>query len=182
MEETIIPKRGFIHLLLGGARSGKSTRAEMLARQAGHDRTIYVATCATSVPLDDEMQQRLAHHREQRPPEWVTIENRFDLDAVFEENAGAVIIVDCLTLWLSWWACQGVDEPHIFERLASALDAAHAHGIQLFLVSNELGMGLVPLGQESRVFRDLSGRANQLAAGIADTVEFVIAGLPLRLK
>lgn len=182
MEDTVIPQRGFIHLLIGGARSGKSTRAEILARQEQSPTTLYVATCATTVPLDDQMHERVQNHRAQRPAEWTTVENRFDLDVLFCENAGSVVIVDCLTLWISWWVGEGLDEAHIFELLAKALDAAHAYGIRLYLVSNELGMGLVPLGEDNRAFRDLCGRANQVAAGIADVVEFMVAGLPLGLK
>jgi adenosylcobinamide kinase/adenosylcobinamide-phosphate guanylyltransferase len=174
---------GHIHFLLGGARSGKSARAEALARQSSGE-VVYVATCSTSQPLDPEMTARVTAHRVRRPAEWKTVENRFELDAVFAECPGTTILVDCLTLWLSWWAFQedGCAEEQIMEKLERALAAVRANGIRLILVSNELGMGLVPLGEGNRDYRDLCGRANQLVARWADEVEFVIAGLPLRLK
>lgn len=177
------PAPGQIHFLLGGARSGKSTRAEILACEAS-DEVVYVATCATGAPLDPEMADRVAIHRLRRPPKWKTVENRFDLDAIFAENAGSVVLVDCLTLWLAWWSCNGgeMDEQGILNYLETALKAVATHGVRLILVSNELGMGLVPLGPGNRAYRDLCGRANQLAARMADTVEFIVAGLPLRLK
>jgi len=173
-----------IHLLLGGARCGKSARAEELARQARSE-VVYVATCATAAePPDAEMSRRIAMHRDRRPPEWVTVENRFDLDLVFAEHPGSLILVDCLTLWLAWWFFHKdrLTEDVIFEKLDQALAAVRAYGIRLVLVSNELGMGLVPMGAENRDYRDLCGRANQRVARAADAVEFVVAGLPLRLK
>ena len=174
---------GHIHFILGGARSGKSSRAEALARQASGE-VVFVATCATTDPLDLEMAARVAAHRNRRPAEWETVENRFDLDAVFAEHPGKTILVDCLTLWLSWWSSREdrLAEEQIMRKLDDALAAVRTHGVRLLLVSNELGMGLVPMGEGNRDYRDLCGRANQLVARSADVVEFVVAGLPLRLK
>ena len=164
-------------------RSGKSSRAEAIARETSTE-VVYVATCATSEPLDAEMDARLAAHRKRRSEAWTLVENRFDLDAVFTENAGRTVLVDCLTLWLAWWSCRPVPmaEEAILEMLNIALNLVPVLGLRLILVSNELGMGLVPLGPENRAYRDLCGRANQLAARHADAVEFMVAGLPLRLK
>lgn len=176
-------KAGQVHFLLGGVRSGKSLRAEALAREEAGE-VVYVATMATGDPLDGEMRERLAIHRSRRPPHWTTIENRFDLDAIFAENPGKPVLLDCLTMWLSWWCCQEArlcDEA-ILANLEHALAQVSVHGVRLIVVGNEIGMGLVPLGPENRAYRDLSGRANQLVARHADTVEFMVAGLPLRVK
>ena len=168
-----------IHLILGGARSGKSQHAETLAATSGRPVT-YVATYASD-PADAEMQARIQRHREQRPEAWRTVENRFDLDGVFVESAGRTVLVDCLTLWLSF-LCEKYSEPALLDRLERALKTARDQRLHLILVSNELGMGLVPSAPEGRSFRDLSGRANQLVARLADSVELVVAGLPLGLK
>jgi adenosylcobinamide kinase/adenosylcobinamide-phosphate guanylyltransferase len=172
---------GSITLILGGSRSGKSRRAESIAGQKGLPVT-YVATCATAL-MDDEMRRRVQQHRQHRPAHWVTIENRFDLSELIAENDGALLLIDCLTLWLShgWITCP--DETRILAELDRALQtAAAARNGMLILVSNELGMGLVPADAQSRGFRDLCGRANQVAATYARRVEFMIAGLPLVLK
>ena len=171
---------GQIHFLFGGARSGKSSRAEALARETGAA-VVFVSTCATD-RSDPEMLERLLAHQARRPATWQTVENRFDLEGVFAEHPGSVMLLDCLTLWLSWHLGLGWEEKRIAETLERALLAVAAHGIRLYLVSNELGMGLVPMGADNRAFRDLCGRANQLVARHASVVEFVAAGLPLRLK
>ncbi len=168
-----------IHLILGGARSGKSQRGELLAAASGRPVT-YVATYASD-PTDAEMQTRIQRHRAQRPLAWHTIENRFDLQAIFQEAAGRTVLLDCLTLWLSFH-CESTPEPELLARLEDALKTAREARLHLILVSNELGMGLVPASPEGRAFRDLCGRANQLVARLADSVELVAAGLPLSLK
>lgn len=177
---------GHIHFVLGGARSGKSARAEALAKELAENNgtlpVVYIATCATTHGLDAEMAERIARHRADRPSHWKTLENRFDLAAVFAEHAGHLVLLDCLTLWLSWQIGLGQSEAQILATLEDALEAARLHGVRLIAVSNELGMGLVPLGAENRAYRDLVGRANQLVAARAAAVEFVAAGLPLRLK
>jgi adenosylcobinamide kinase / adenosylcobinamide-phosphate guanylyltransferase len=172
--------RGSITLILGGSRSGKSRRAESLAGRKAMPVT-YVATCATAL-MDDEMRRRVEEHRQHRPADWLTIENRFDLPELIAENDGALLLIDCLTLWLShgWTTCP--DETRILAELDRALQTAAARDGALILVSNELGMGLVPTDAQNRGFRDLCGRANQVAAAYAARVEFMIAGLPLVLK
>jgi adenosylcobinamide kinase / adenosylcobinamide-phosphate guanylyltransferase len=171
---------GFITLILGGSRSGKSRRAESLAGQNAMPVT-FVATCATAL-MDDEMRRRVQEHRQHRPVNWRTIENRFDLPELIAEHEGALLLIDCLTLWLShaWITCP--DETRILAELERALKSAAARNGTLILVSNELGLGLVPAEAQSRGFRDLCGRANQVAAAYAARVEFMIAGLPLVLK
>jgi adenosylcobinamide kinase/adenosylcobinamide-phosphate guanylyltransferase len=168
-----------ITLILGGARSGKSRRAEALARLSGRP-VAYVATYASG-PADGEMSERIDAHRARRPADWQTVENRFDLATLFGELRGRTVVLDCLTLWLSYH-CETVSEPDLLERLREALEAARQSGLELYIVSNELGMGLVPSNPGGRAFRDLSGRANQLVAALAEDVEFQVAGLPLHLK
>lgn len=170
---------GFIHLVLGGARSGKSRRAEELAQIRGEN-VVYVATCSTLRTLDDEMRKRIARHQAQRPTTWRTIENRFDLPAIIEENATAPVLLDCLTLWLAFREHEG--ESKVLRELEEALKITRERGANWIIVSSELGMGLVPLGAENRRFRDLCGSANQLVASRADAVEFMVAGLSLKLK
>ena len=168
-----------ITLILGGARSGKSARAEALAGRSQRPVT-YVATYASGL-ADVEMTQRIEKHRSRRPATWETVENRFDLSALFSALRGRTVVLDCLTLWLSYhW--ENVPEADLLERLRTALEGARAHDLELYIVSNELGMGLVPSSPEGRGFRDLSGRANQLVAALADHVEFQVAGLPLCVK
>jgi adenosylcobinamide kinase / adenosylcobinamide-phosphate guanylyltransferase len=166
-------------LILGGARSGKSKRAENLVAQLNLP-VVYVATYATNHP-DPEMTDRIDKHRAQRPTHWTTVENQFDLETIFRFHKGTAVLIDCLTLWLSFH-CEHKNENELLSLLESALASARENHISLFIVSNELGMGLVPTTPLGRCFRDLCGRANQLVAAHSDHVEFQIAGLPLILK
>jgi adenosylcobinamide kinase/adenosylcobinamide-phosphate guanylyltransferase len=169
-----------ITLILGGSRSGKSRRAEGLAAASSLP-VSYVATCDTSL-MDDEMRARVGQHRGRRPAEWRTIEDRFDLTNVLGEQRGRLLLVDCLTLWLAWQHTRQRAEEETLRELEAVLAAAAHHACGVILVSNELGMGIVPTSSETRGFRDLCGRANQLAASRATRVEFMIAGLPMVLK
>jgi adenosyl cobinamide kinase/adenosyl cobinamide phosphate guanylyltransferase len=171
---------GNIHLLIGGARSGKSKRAQELAARYSTGVT-YIATCLTD-GLDSEMRARIERHRSDRPPTWTTVENQFDLVEVINQSGGSIFLLDCLTLWLAYWQSKGVGERDILVSLETALQHARVRNTSLFIVSNELGMGLVPLEPENRNFRDLCGRANQIVASLADHVELLVAGLPLKLK
>jgi adenosylcobinamide kinase/adenosylcobinamide-phosphate guanylyltransferase len=168
-----------ITLILGGARSGKSRRAEHLASLEGKP-VVYVATYVPS-PVDEEMGERISKHRATRPATWLTVENVFVLEEIFAAHRGKTVLIDCLTLWLSH-QCESSPEPDILEMLGTALLSARTHNLCLYIVSNELGMGLVPSTPLGRSFRDLCGRANQKVAAEADHVEFQIAGIPLILK
>lgn len=171
-------------LVLGGARSGKSRYAEKLALESGLD-PVYVATGWAG---DDEMATRIAEHRARRGTRWRTIEEPRGLVAVLETqaNPNAVVLVDCLTLWLSNLMHDDVgpetSPPHLeaaFGRLASYLAAAST---AIILVSNEVGLGLVPETPLGRSFRDAQGRLNQAVAQVVPRVVFIAAGLPLVLK
>lgn len=168
-----------ITLILGGARSGKSRRAEQLAAEKGLPVT-FLSSCATHL-ADAEMLERIRIHRKDRPNHWTTIENEFDIAAVFQAHSGRTVLFDCLTMWLSFHF-ETLSEAELLPLLGDSLATARTHGVNLLIVSNEMGMGLVPSNPLGRSFRDLCGRANQLVAEVADRVEFQIAGIPLALK
>lgn len=182
-----------VHLVFGGARSGKSLFAEQTAMKLaqGGKQMIYLATAHGS---DTEMQARIAHHRERRSAHWATVESSLELGAAIMTHSRAdnIILVDCLTVWLSNLLFSVPQEyPEIGQitppagftiQRQSLLDAlAQAPGA-VILVSNEVGMGIIPMGAVSRWFVDEAGRLNQAVAAIADSVVWVAAGLPLVLK
>jgi len=172
-----------LHLILGGARSGKSALAEKLAAESG----LPVTYIATAQVYDREFGQRVEHHKDRRPTHWQTIEQPFNLGQSLQEHAGIgkCIIVDCLTLWLAQCICPDCERPGNLnwpdERQTLLQSLANLPGM-ILLVSNEVGMGIVPLGEINRQFQDEQGRLNQAIAQIADKVSFVAAGLPLALK
>ncbi|MHB1142867.1 MAG: bifunctional adenosylcobinamide kinase/adenosylcobinamide-phosphate guanylyltransferase [Sulfuricaulis sp.] len=173
-------------LILGGTRSGKSGFAESRAEASG----MAVTCIVTAQPGDQEMTARIRHHREKRPAHWRVVEEPLSLTATLKALAapGQCLIVDCLTLWLSnlLHADQGSPaDPResVFTRERGALIATlPALAGHIIFVSNEAGMGIVPLGELSRRFADESGRLHQDLAGICDRVTFMVAGLPLVLK
>ncbi|MCH2236534.1 MAG: bifunctional adenosylcobinamide kinase/adenosylcobinamide-phosphate guanylyltransferase [Blastomonas sp.] len=163
--------------ILGGARSGKSARAQALAEsQSG--KLVYLATAQA---FDDEMADRIARHRQNRGPRWRTVECPIDLpEAITREAApGRVLLVDCLTLWTSNILLNELNFPAVSKQLMDALLAAKS---PIILVSNEVGMGIVPDNALARRFRDMAGRLNQDIAAIADRAEIMFAGLVVPLK
>ena len=164
-------------LVLGGARSGKSSFAEQLIGDSNLTR-IYLATAAAG---DDEMKARIAHHRARRGEAWITVEEPLSLvDALTREvSHGRVVLVDCLTLWLSNLMLAERDPDIEARRLTRFLGLAET---PVVLVSNEVGLGLVPETPLGRRFRDAQGRLNQLVAACVPNVVFIAAGLPLWLK
>lgn len=164
-------------LVLGGARSGKSAFAEKLIGSSGLEQ-IYLATAAAG---DDEMKTRIARHRAQRGEGWTTIEEPLALvDALTPEaTRGRAVLVDCLTLWLSN-LMQAERDPDIEGRRLTRFLAVAKYPV--ILVSNEVGLGLVPDTPLGRSFRDAQGRLNQVVAACVPNVVFVAAGLPLWLK
>lgn len=166
-------------LILGGARSGKSRYAEHLAAQS-QKTVVYIATAQAH---DAEMQTRIAHHQASRPADWLTIEEPLTLAATLAAHAqpDRVVLVDCLTLWLTNLLC--ADDS---ERLHTELNALHAllpklTG-ELILVSNETGLGVVPMGELTRRYVDEAGRMHQRLAAAMQRVIFMMAGLPQVLK
>jgi adenosylcobinamide kinase/adenosylcobinamide-phosphate guanylyltransferase len=165
-------------LVLGGARSGKSAHAEQLARATQLSR-LYIATAQA---FDDEMRERIARHQQDRAADgWRTVEEPIGLAAALARHAGPdhVVLVDCLTLWLSNIMLGGRDVARMQAALLSVLDGVRG---PVILVSNEVGLGIVPETRLGRDFRDAQGRLNQAVAALASHVVFVAAGLPLTLK
>jgi adenosylcobinamide kinase/adenosylcobinamide-phosphate guanylyltransferase len=169
--------RGEIALLLGGARSGKSRMAQTRA-EAMTGELIYVAT---GEALDAEMHERIERHRADRGTRWRTVEAPLELPEVIarEGAAGRVLLVDCLTLWLSNLMLAERDVSTETDRLLEALRATQSTAL---LVSNEVGLGIVPENALARRFRDEAGRLNQRVAAAADEVLLVAAGLAVRMK
>ncbi len=164
-------------LVLGGARSGKSAHAQRLAEACGGD----LRYIATAQAFDGEMQDRIARHRQDRDDRWRTIEAPVDLAGAIAgaDAAGVVLLIDCLTLWASNLLLAELDAT---AALASLIDMLRETRGRIILVSNEVGLGIVPDNALARRFRDLAGTINQAVAAAADRVHFIAAGLPLVLK
>lgn len=166
-------------LILGGARSGKSALAERLAMASGRE-VIYLATGQAG---DSEMAERIAQHRRRRPAQWTTVEEPRELARVLNGYAreDRCLLVDCLTLWLSHTLFDA--DPACFAReRAALLDVLPELPGEILLVSNEIGLGVVPMGEVSRRFVDEAGWLHQAVAALCPRVLFVAAGLPLALK
>lgn len=166
-------------LILGGARSGKSAYAERLAQQSNHE-VVYIATAQ---PRDAEMQERIRHHRTTRPVTWQTVEEPLALAHTLQVHAAPqrLLLVDCLTLWLTNLLCDGDEQRLLCETAQLLTTLPHLPGHTL-LVSNEVGLGVVPLGELTRRYVDTAGRLHQQLATQLDTVVWMVAGLPQTLK
>ena len=163
-------------LVLGGARSGKSRYAEQLITGTAPP-WVYIATAEA---LDEEMRERIQHHRDRRDDDWRTVDAPRDLaGAIAGADAGQPILIDCLTLWLSNTLLAEADVAAACDGVIGALSQARG---PIVAVSNEVGFGLVPETPLGRRFRDAQGRLNQQVAAVADRVVLVAAGLPLTLK
>ncbi|MCH7389836.1 bifunctional adenosylcobinamide kinase/adenosylcobinamide-phosphate guanylyltransferase [Acinetobacter dispersus] len=168
-----------LQLILGGARSGKSRLAEQTAKETGLS-VIYIATAQA---LDEEMQQRIAHHQQQRPAHWQVFEEPIYLaDRLLQcDQANQLILVDCLTLWLSNLLL--AEDPALQQQQMQKLfDVLPQLQSQIILVSNETGLGVVPMGEISRRFVDEAGRLHQTLGQFANKVMFCVAGFPMILK
>lgn len=178
--------------ILGGARSGKSTHAEMLAEELGGNSVLYVATAEAK---DEEMRSRIERHQIERPSTWQTLEAPISVSEGIQKawDGQVVILVDCLTMLVSNILLIGMDDdtPQVdpelaqasvqseMERLAKTIENLETTAV---IVSNEVGLGLVPPYELGRVYRDVLGRANQYVAKWAGEVYFLAAGLPMRVK
>ena len=181
-------------LILGGQKSGKSRRAELLARQwldAAPDHQAVLI--ATSQPWDDEMRQRIARHqvdRAERVPGMRTVEEPIALAKAIRQHSSArtLVVVDCLTLWLTNRLMPAENESNLAlepmdtARTASLLIAIQEAAGPVVLVGNEIGLGVIPMGREVRAFVDALGRLNQDVAAVCERVTLMAAGLPLTLK
>jgi len=168
-----------LQLILGGARSGKSRLAERLAKDSGLD-VIYIAT---SQALDGEMNQRVALHRQRRPEHWGLIEEPVELARVLQQSAqpGRCLLVDCLTLWLTNLLMLE-DPQRLTQERDALLDCLAALPGEIIFVSNETGMGVVPLGELTRRYVDEAGWLHQALAERCQRVVLTVAGLPMTLK
>jgi adenosylcobinamide kinase/adenosylcobinamide-phosphate guanylyltransferase len=177
MQET---RQGSVTLVLGGVRSGKSRYAQQLAEQSRH--VVFVATAKIT---DDEMNAKITRHREERPKEWLTVEEPLELAKVLveQEPTCEVIVVDCLTIFAAnLMEAVGEDSAALESRIEEVCAALRTIQCNVVLVSNEVGSGVVPAYPLGRRYRDLLGGINQKVAAIADDVVLMVAGLPLALK
>ncbi len=166
-----------IIFITGGAKSGKSSFA--LKEASGiSGKKAYIATAEA---LDEEMSNRIEQHKRLRGKEWDTYEEPLRIAAIIKAIGGhyAVIVIDCLTLWLSNILHSGLDAETEIERLASSLTECRSSAC---IVSNEVGMGIVPENELARKFRDAAGMLNQKIAGTSDEVYMAVAGIPVRIK
>jgi adenosylcobinamide kinase/adenosylcobinamide-phosphate guanylyltransferase len=174
-------------LILGGARSGKSSHAQQLAREYGDNDVLFVATAQA---LDDEMRMRIESHRVERPAAWRTLEApRHAGEAITHAEASAIVVVDCLTLLIGNAVLALPESASVAEAEAAALAeveeliAAYHRGTASWIViSNEVGWGIVPSYPVGRSYRDALGRANQQLAAESDRVVLMVAGIPMRVR
>ena len=168
-----------MQLILGGARSGKSRLAEQIAK----DSNLNVTYIATAQAFDREMQARIEHHQAQRPGHWTVIEEPLYLaDCLIElDQPNQLILVDCLTLWMSNLLMHENAELQM-QQCQKLLDILPILQAEVILVSNETGLGVIPMGEISRKFVDESGRLHQQLGQIAEKVVFCVAGFPMILK
>jgi adenosylcobinamide kinase/adenosylcobinamide-phosphate guanylyltransferase len=180
---------GKLTLLLGGARSGKSTQAEKLASLRG-ERVLYIAT---AIPFDDEMKLRIENHQKQRPASWMTLELPAGIGQAVREEIQSVdvVLLDCLTLLVNNLFIELSGDPDhpneagyaecLQHEIDAIMDAIESSAAEWIIVSNEVGLGLVPPYPLGRVYRDLLGRANQRLAARADEVYLMVAGMVVPL-
>ena len=178
-------------LITGGARSGKSNLAQQLATFLGKDRVTYLATAEAG---DEEMEERIARHRQERPESWKTVEAPVEITSIIKDEIKAerLILLDCLTLWLSNLLLQEEGRggklkedrltATIMKKMEQIINMVKNSEGQLLLVSNEVGLGVVPPSPLGRIYRDLNGRINKYVATRADRVFLCYCGLPLQLK
>lgn len=176
-----------VTLVLGGARSGKSSFAEgfvMSARQASSTNIIHYI--ATAEAFDEEMKARIEHHQKRRNNLWVEHEVPLHLQQILSSfNENDIVLVDCLTVWLNnviYIERASITDDALSLRVDQLVDCLRETKANIVLVSNEVGMGIVPLGKETRLFVDYAGWMNQKIAAIAQRVILVTAGIPLALK
>lgn len=179
---------GKITLITGGTRSGKSDYALELAENTSISATrIFIATCPK---IDDEINLRIAKHQEEREGHgWVTIEEQFDLASIIAKiDKPTVVLIDCLTLWVNNLLYNAelnefcFSEQNMVDEAKKIVELTREKELELFCVTNEVGMGIVPADKKSRYYRDLVGKCNKTIATMSDSVFLVSCGIPLKLK
>lgn len=163
----------------GGARSGKSRFAEQRAQQLGGDAVTYLATAQ---PFDTEMEERIGRHRSDRPAAWRTVEEPLDVAGALLGVQTSVVLLDCLSLWVSNAMLRGDSEAEILHATSALLATQRQRGGTLIAVTNEVGLGIVPDNALARRYRDALGRVNQAAAAASDEAYLLVSGLEVRLK
>lgn len=167
-----------VWFVTGGARSGKSRYAERLAASAGRASDTPVCFIATGRPFDDEMSDRIRKHQATRPKDWTTLEVPVDVDRVLIEQSYDVYVIDCLTLLLNNWMYDlAIQEDAFLTRVRALVDALQSVRGTCIVVSNEIGLGIVPADAESRRYRDWLGWLNQAVAAAAEHVYLVVSGV-----
>ncbi|TCO79506.1 bifunctional adenosylcobinamide kinase/adenosylcobinamide-phosphate guanylyltransferase [Marinisporobacter balticus] len=184
---------GKITLVTGGARSGKSNFAEDLAKKSEKS----VVYLATAIPFDEGMKDRIKKHRESRPKDWITYEGYKDLHTLIQgiDKEYKIILIDCITIMVTnlmfeedvCWdkiSHEEIDkiEEKIKKQIKKMMGSIRENDLWCIMVTNELGMGIVPENRISRIFRDIAGRMNQIIAKEAEEVYFTVSGLPMKLK
>jgi len=173
---------GKLILILGGARSGKSSFAVARAKKlsSGQPGVVYVATASG---LDEEMRRRIERHRKRRPSSWKTIEERKDISKIFAKlGKASVVIIDCLTILISNLLLSGEKEAVTLRKIREFFRSLRKKNLTALIVSNEVGMGIVPENRLGRNFRDIAGQTNQIVAKMADEVYLLEAGIPIKIK
>ncbi len=170
-----------IIFVIGGCRSGKSRQALETADGFPGDKRVFIATC---IPRDEEMRLRVDQHQKERSQNWQTVEAPVHLPQIIVEHSrqANVLLVDCLTLWISNLLVETEDDEKILEHIPSLIQALESAVCPVVLVSNEVGAGIVPENKLARRFRDLVGSTNQAVAEHADRVIWMVAGIPVRIK
>jgi len=170
-----------IQFILGGCRSGKSKYALDYANQNWHSKKFFIATCEA---LDNEMKSRITNHQKERGPNWKTVECPIDIASVIEELAiqKGGILLDCVTLWINNLMCNSMDDNQIKEKVETFVNTLQKISCPITVVSNEVGMGIVPENAMARQYRDLVGYTNQKIAAISNNVILMVAGIPFQIK
>lgn len=167
-----------MRLFVGGARAGKSTLAARFAAESG----LPVTFVATAEVLDEDMELRIARHRAERPDAWTTVEEPVDVERALGAAGDDAVVIDCLTLWVTNLLLADLPDSEIETRARAAAEVAAARTPPTFVVTNEVGLGVVPATEVGRRFRDLLGRVNAIWAARSDDVLLVVAGRALKLE
>lgn len=168
-----------IILITGSVRSGKSDFALKLAKSS-KKKVVFLATC---IPQDQEMRQRVKKHQQRRPKNWETIEKDINLSSIIDKRGkNEVIIIDCLTLWISNLLLTELEDKQLFKKINEFTNTLKKTSCSVILVSNEVGWGIVPENQLARRFRDIIGTMHQKVSRISSEVYLMIGGIPLKIK